>query len=135
VTCIIRGWALEKRFTVSLSKPRLHWLLAGVPLLWNSGMTHGLNVCRLFCLELFLWVRYSLFLVVLMLSSLSGWSDKHIPSLVVYDWTKLYTEGSIRMAFWNAQGLLHVYVDQMAVGNSQSCSMTSQHLWEAIWMK
>jgi len=82
VTCDIGWWALGKRITMSLNKPRLYWLLSGVPLLWNSGvhwlLPHGLKLCRLFCLELFLWVRYNVFLILLMLPSLSGWSDKHL---------------------------------------------------------
>jgi hypothetical protein len=45
----------------------VHWLLP-----------HGLKLCRLFCLELFLWVRYNVFLILLMMPSLSGWSDKHL---------------------------------------------------------
>jgi len=43
--------------------------------------------------------------------------------------------GGLLMAFWNAQGSLHVYLDQMAVGNSHCCSMTLQHLRKAIRMK
>jgi len=45
----------------------MHWLLP-----------HGLKLFWLFCLEPFLWVRYSVFLILLMLPSLSGWSDKHL---------------------------------------------------------
>jgi hypothetical protein len=43
--------------------------------------------------------------------------------------------GALLMAFLNAEGFIHVYLDQMAMGNSHCCSMTSQHLREAIWMK